>query len=147
VEWINNLYGHVVGLDTAPLIYFIEGHPRYLQTVTPFFETLSQGEFRVVTSVITLLEVLIHPFRQGNAELAQQYRDILFNAEGLTTVTLSEQIAEQAAQLRAQHNLRTPDAIEIATATHLNASYFLTNDTHLPDSLELKILVLDQLKT
>jgi hypothetical protein len=56
VEWINNLYGHVVGLDTAPLIYFIEGHPRYLQTVTPFFETLSQGEFRVVTSVITLLD-------------------------------------------------------------------------------------------
>jgi hypothetical protein len=45
------------------------------------------------------------------------------------------------------NNLRTPDAIEIATAMHLNASHFLTNDTHLPDTLALELLVLDDLKT
>ena len=30
MEWITKLYGTVVGLDTAPLIYFIEKHPIYL---------------------------------------------------------------------------------------------------------------------
>jgi predicted nucleic acid-binding protein len=147
VGWVADLRGHVVGLDTAPLIYFVEAHPYYLPTVAPFFASISQGEIRAVTSVITLLEVLIHPFRQGNAKLAQQYRDILFNARGLTTVTLSEVIAEEAAKLRATHNLRTPDAISIATAMHVRASHFLTNDKRLPDALGIELLVLDDIQT
>ena len=57
--WIESLRGHVVGLDTAPLIYFMERHPTYLEIVRPFFVALDQGEFRAVTSVITLLEVLV----------------------------------------------------------------------------------------
>jgi predicted nucleic acid-binding protein len=140
------LRGKVIGLDTAPLIYFIEEHPRYLKTVKPFFQALSRGEFRVVTSIITLLEVLIHPLRRGNTELACQYRDILFDVEGLTTCVLSEDIAEEAAYLRAQHNLRVPDAIQLATATHLGASAFLTNDMRLPSSSTLDLLILDHLQ-
>jgi hypothetical protein len=30
MEWIADLLGQVVGLDTAPLIYFIEEHPTYI---------------------------------------------------------------------------------------------------------------------
>jgi predicted nucleic acid-binding protein len=146
VEWLAALQGRVVGIDTAPLIYFIEENPRYLKTMIPFFKALSRGEFRAVTSVITLVEVLVHPLRQGNVRLAEQYRDILFNAEGLTTLALSEDIAEDAARLRAQHNLRTPDAIQVATAIHLNASFFLTNDTRLPSLPDLDLLVLDRLQ-
>lgn len=80
MEWIAQLQGQVVGLDTAPLIYFVEEHPIYLEITDAFFEVLNCSDFRVVTSVVTLLEVLIYPLRQGNSTLAQQYRDILFNA-------------------------------------------------------------------
>ena len=48
-----------------------------------FFRTLNQGDFMVVTSVVTIPEVLVYPLRQGNTTLAQQYRDILFNSQGL----------------------------------------------------------------
>ncbi|WP_225896572.1 type II toxin-antitoxin system VapC family toxin [Amazonocrinis nigriterrae] len=41
-------------------------------------------------------------------------------------------IAETAAQLRADSNLRTPDAIQIATAIRAGASFFVTNDARLP---------------
>lgn len=58
--WIDTLQGTVVGLDSAPLIYFIEEHPTYLPLMDAFFEALDRGEFQVVTSVITLLEVLVH---------------------------------------------------------------------------------------
>jgi len=27
MSWVQNLHGTVVGLDTAPFIYFIEKHP------------------------------------------------------------------------------------------------------------------------
>jgi predicted nucleic acid-binding protein len=145
MERITELQGKVVGVDTTPLIYFIEENPIYMEIVCPFFEALDRGEFSVVTSVVTLLEVLVHPFRHGDMRLAQQYRDILLNSRGLTTVLLSPDIAEEAAQLRATHNIRTPDAIQIATAVHEGATFFLTNDARLPSLPGLNMLVLDEL--
>lgn len=146
MEWVTALQGRVVGLDTTPLIYFIEENPTYLETIRPFFVAMDRGEFRVVTSTVTLLEVLVHPFRRGEKELAQQYRDILLGAEGLITISLSQDIAEVAARLRASHNIRTPDAIQMATALRAGASHFLTNDVRVPSLPELKVLVLDELK-
>lgn len=61
MEWIVQLEGQIVGLDTAPLIYFIEENPAYLAMVDSFFEAMFRGEFQVVTSVVTLPEVLIYP--------------------------------------------------------------------------------------
>jgi predicted nucleic acid-binding protein len=78
--------------------------------------------------------------------LAQQYRDILLNCVGFTTIPLSVEISELAAQLRARHNLRTPDAIQLATSISAGATHFVTNDNTLPMLPELNILVLDDLK-
>ena len=114
--------------------------------IRPFFEALDRGEFSVVTSVVTLLEVLVHPLQHGETRLAQEYRDILLNTEGLTSIALSPEIAEEAARLRASQNIRTPDAIQMATASHAGASFFLTNDMRLPSLPRLKVLVLDKLK-
>jgi predicted nucleic acid-binding protein len=146
VEWIEALQGKIVGLDTTPLIYFIEENPTYLDTLHPFFAAMDRGEFKVVTSIVTLLEVLVHPFRHGDTKLAQQYRDILLNADGLTTIFLTQDIAEEAARLRAVHNIRTPDAIQMAAAIQEGASFLLTNDAGLPSLPELSLLVLDRLK-
>lgn len=146
MEWLAQLQGQIVGLDTAPLIYFIEENPTYLHVTDAFFEAMFQGGFEVVTSVITISEVLVYPLRQGNTSLSQQYRDILFNSQGLTTIEVVQNIAETAAQLRAIYNLRTPDAIQMATAIHGGASFFLTNDAKLPSLPQLSVLVLDQLR-
>lgn len=146
MEWVDNLKGKVVGLDTAPLIYFIEENSAYLEIVRPFFEAVDHGDFQVVTSVVTLLEVLVQPLRTSATEIAQQYREILTGAIGLTTVDLSRDIAEEAARLRASHHIRTPDAIQIATAIRAGASFFLTNDTRLPSLPGLTLLLLDDLK-
>jgi len=146
VGWVGSLRGQVVGLDTAPVIYFIEENPIYLPIVRPFFQALDQGEFRAITSMVTLLEVLVNPFRRGDAGLAQQYRDILLDSNGLTCAGLSSEIAEETARLRSQHNLRTPDAIQMATAIHEGASFFLTNDASLPSLPMLQVMVLNQLR-
>ncbi|SRR6266566_1998063 len=143
--WIDSLRGSVVGLDTTPFIYYTEEHPIYLKIVDPFFEAIVRGELIVVTSVVTLLEVLVHPIRHGNSKRAQRYRDLLFDTEGVKTVLLSQEIAEEAARLRAFHNIRTPDSIQLATAIIEKASFFLTNDTSLPVLPNLQTLVLDEL--
>ncbi|MCL1465383.1 type II toxin-antitoxin system VapC family toxin [Argonema galeatum] len=146
MEWLIQLQGQIVGLDSAPLIYYIEENPIYLQIADAFFEALNRREFRVVTSVLTLSEVLVYPLRQGNVALAQEYRDILFDQQGLTTIEVSSDIAQTAAQLRADYNLRTADAVQMATAIHGGASFFLTNDARLPSLPGLTVLVLEQLR-
>jgi len=65
VEWINGLQGKTVDLDTAPLIYFIEENPIYLEAATLFFKAMDKGDFTVVTSTVTLLEVLVQPLRSN----------------------------------------------------------------------------------
>jgi hypothetical protein len=57
MEWLKALYGTIVGLDTAPLIYFMEKDPTYIPLVHPFFEAVERGEIQVVTSTLTLTEV------------------------------------------------------------------------------------------
>jgi predicted nucleic acid-binding protein len=145
MEWLIQLQGQTIGLDTAPLIYFIEQNSTYLESVRAFFAGMGRGEFRVVTSTLTLTEVLVHPLRAGNVELAREYRDIILDQVHLTTFPVSAAIAEHTAQLRASHNLRTPDAIQIATAIQEGATVFLTNDTRLPAIADLRMLVLNDL--
>lgn len=145
MEWIASLRGTIVGLDTAPLIYLIEDHPVYSAKLVPFFSAAERGEFQIVTSMVTLIEVLVHPIRSGRADLARQYRDILLHSTGLTTFPIREDIAEEAARLRAIHSLRTPDAIQLATAIRNGATFFLTNDLNLPIVPGLSTLTLDTL--
>ena len=144
MEWLNELQGKTVALDTAPLIYFIEENPNYIETVKIFFEAMERSDFLVVTSTVTLLEVLVHPLRTNNKELATEYRDILLNSK-LMTIEVSNVIAEQAAQLRAAHNIRTPDAIQISAALNAGATHFFTNDIRLPEIPSIQTLSIDSL--
>ena len=144
MEWVKPLHGTIVGLDTAPLIYLIEESSTYLPIVRPFFEAVDRGDIHVVTSILTLTEVLVHPLRHGNKQLADSYRRILLQANHITTVPVTEAIAQQAAQLRAVDGLRTPDAIQVATAVQAGASFFLTNDRALSRLTSVKVLALDQ---
>jgi predicted nucleic acid-binding protein len=146
MEWLKPLYGTVVGLDTAPLIYFIEKHPTYLPLLLPFFEALDRGDIQVVTSTLTLTEVLVHPYRDGNRALAEQYFQTLLNARNLRTVPLSPAIAVEAARIRAAYQLKTPDAIQLATAKEGGATAFLTNDAGLAGIPGLRLVVLEQVK-
>ena len=145
MEWIEALRGSTVGLDTGPLIYYMEEHPAFLAKIKPFFEAAERNEFRIVTSFVTLIEVLVRPLREGRPELAEEYRNILLQSPALTAIPLDEGIAEEAAGLRARHKLRTPDAIQLATAIRSGASWFLTNDAELAKLSEISVLVLKQL--
>ncbi|MFN6468875.1 MAG: hypothetical protein RMY36_004255 [Nostoc sp. SerVER01] len=40
MEWLVQLQGQIVGLDTPPLIYFIEENPNYLDVTDAFFEAM-----------------------------------------------------------------------------------------------------------
>lgn len=146
MAWTDELRGRVVGLDTAPLIYYVERKQPYVDTVRPFFDALAAGEFRAVTSILTLSETLVQPVRHQDTRLADHYRAIILNTPGLIATPVSDWIAEMAAAIRADHRrVRLPDAVQLATALSGGADFFLTNDIALPSLPGLKMLVVEDL--
>jgi len=146
MEWLMPLRGKIIALDTAPLIYFIEKHPIFHLRVRPFFQAMQRGDFKVVTSTLTITEVQVYPVRHNNAKLATMYREVLLHADHLQTFPVTHDIAETAARLRVTHKLRTPDAIQVATAIVTGADFFLTNDARLSAVLNPTVLVLGNLQ-
>lgn len=68
-----------------------------------------------------------------------------WNASGILLVEVSNDIAEGPAELRAKYNLKTPDAIQVATALEHQADYFFTNDYRLAVIQEITIVTLADL--
>ena len=100
MEWIDSLRGEIVAIDTAALIYFIERHPVYISKLKPFFAAVDRREFRAVTSLVTLIEVLVHPLRKGMDALVREYQDILLRSPTLSSVPLGQEVAKEAAAAR-----------------------------------------------
>ena len=132
-----------VGLDTAIFIYFIEEHPRFLSLVEPLFRETDKGRRELVTSALTLLEVLVVPYRCGDNLLAAQYEALLTRSRGIRLVEISRDHLRTAAQLRAATGVKTPDALQLVAAVSANCPVFLTNDRHLPPIPGLRILQLE----
>lgn len=63
-----------------------------------------------------MLEVLVHPYRYGDEELANTYRDILLNSENFLIIPVVEEVSEKPAELRAKYGIKTPDAVQVSTA-------------------------------
>jgi predicted nucleic acid-binding protein len=138
--WVEDLRGTTVGLDTAPLIFYMEDQPTYADLLAPFFEAVKSGEIRIVMSTVTLLEVLVHPLKRGDESLAHEYNDILLSSPYIFTVPVTPATEQTAAELRAKNNLKTPDAIHLATAINHRADAFLTGDRDFGQFDLIKIL-------
>lgn len=134
-----------IGLDTSPFIYLFERHPIYHPLVQPLFTQLKAPQHDAVTSVITLIETCVQPYRAENYELVDRYRHALTNAEQVRLVDITIKIAETAIRLRAQHNIRVPDALQIATAIEADATLFITNDKQFKRVSGIEVVLLDDL--
>lgn len=142
--------GEVVGpgavaIDTAVFIYFIEENHRYLSLIAPLFEEADRGKRELVTSALTLLEVLVVPYRGGDAQLAKRYELLLTRSRGIRMIDLTRDQLRAAAQLRAATGMKTPDALQLTAALAAGCRTFVTNDRRLPPAPGLRILQLSSL--
>ena len=134
-------------LDTAPLIYYVEEHPRYITLVDIIFASLDAGDFEAITSPVTLAECLVIPYRNSDARLQQAFLDLILNGVHTHFVEIEREAGALAAQLRARYNLSLPDALQCAVALHTGCDAFLTNDISLKRVTELPVIVLEEMGT
>jgi len=142
VGLIDDLGGGRIGVDTAPFIYFIEDAPAFLPALLPLFRAADRGQMELVTSAITLLEVLAIPYRSGNRAVASRYEALLTRSRGIRLVELSRGQLRRGAQLRAATGCRTPDALQLTAAIDAGCTSFVTNDRRLPSVQGLRIIQL-----
>ena len=131
-------------VDTAPFIYFIEGHSSFHEILLEVFQLNAEGKIFFQTSTLTLLEVLVQPVKLKKLKLAREYEKIITSSSNIEIYDLDIEVSKQAAKLRADHNLRTPDAIQIATAIVKGADLFFTNDINLKKVPGVEILILEE---
>lgn len=133
-------------IEAAPLIYYVEENTTYVERMDAIIAAIENQTAEAISSVITLTEVITHPLRLGKSQLVREYRDILLHEKYFRLMPVSVEIAEHAANLRARYNLRTPDALHVATALVTNCDAFLTNDLGIKRITELTVLLLDDLE-
>ena len=131
-----------IGVDTAIFIYFIEDHPQFVPLLEPLFREADEGRRELVTSSLTLLEVLAVPYRSGDHLLADRYENLLTRSRGVRVTEISRDHLRAAAQLRAATGVKTPDSLQLVAAMAAGCTSFLTNDRDLPTIPGLRILQL-----
>lgn len=131
-----------LALDTSVFIYFLERHPEYGPLVRDLFTAADRGDRQLVTSTVTLLELLVVPYRSADLALASRYEALLTRSRGLYLQELDRPVLRAAAQLRAAHGLRTPDALQLAAALAQRCVAFVTNDRRLPSLRHLPVVQL-----
>jgi predicted nucleic acid-binding protein len=134
-----------VFLDTAPLIYFVQGDARYWGAVSSVFGRIDAGLMVAVTSPVTLAECLVLPYRKNHHDLVQEFVDRVVSSNMLF-VPLNQEMACKAAEMRARYNLSLSDAFQAAVALATGCDAFLTNDADLKRIVELPVFLLDEVR-
>ena len=114
-------------LDSAPIIYVVERVAAYAANVDT---RLNQSNIVLCTSELTRLECRIKPMRDGDEELLKDYDEYFDNALA-EVIPLSREVINQATEIRAEYNFKTPDAIHLAAAVQAKCDMFYTNDLRL----------------
>ena len=115
--------------DTNVFIYLLEDYEPFSSMVDSFWRRMMRRGDKLVTSAMTLGEILVKPTQLGQASLIDQYdRTIRSRAQ---VITFDASIAWRYASLRATHSLRSPDAIQLACAAQFGVDLFITNDKQL----------------
>jgi predicted nucleic acid-binding protein len=133
-----------IALDTSIFIYQLEANPRYLALSDAVLSWVEQAGHEAITSTITMTELLVPSYRDGDEEKVDEFYGLLTTYPNLLWIAPALEEADLAARFRAAYRLRTPDALQAATAVRAQATGFITNDPIFARIREFDTAVLDQ---
>jgi uncharacterized protein len=136
-------------LDSCTLIYRIERTTPWAARVDRVIEWGQRQQAEWVVTELTRLECRVKPLMQGHEAMLAQYDDF-FSADVLVWHGLDRPVYELATRLRADHRLKTADALHLAAAVDSGCSVLLTNDRRLSGAAQamasarpIRVLALD----
>lgn len=129
---------HAVYVETNILIYHLEDRQPYAQLTEALFEAIEAGRVQGHTSVLSLLEINVQPYKLGQVDRALTYLTLIKNLPNFFIHDLDLEMADLAASLRAKYNLKTPDAIHLACSLKSHCDLLVGNDDDLNRVKEIR---------
>lgn len=115
--------------DTNIYIYLLEDYGPWSELAKNLREKMIDRQDQLITSALTLGEILVKPTAAGETELCRKY------VEGLAAISLivpfDVEASKRYAVLRCDPSLRSPDAVQLACAAIARVDLFVTNDNRL----------------
>jgi len=124
---MNDIGRGPVGVDTVIFIYFIEEHPQFLRLIEPLFREVDKGRVELITSALTLLEVLVVPYRTGDHLLAALRIYSYAQPPSPDCRYFSGSLARRRTGPD-QNRVKTPDSLQLVAALSAGCTTFLTNN-------------------
>jgi len=117
-------------LDTNLFVYLFEDEGQRGKRATEIFNEISLRGDEVLTSALTLGELLVKPLEANDLALADRYRKV-FRGPTVRLIPFDEAAAERFARIRKDRGIKAPDVIQLATAAAAGCDLFVTNDDRL----------------
>lgn len=116
--------------DSMLFIYWLDDNPHFAQRVASIHARMMERNDELITSAITLGEVLAGVYRKGPASRVDEVRNGLLSLLS-EVVPFTANTADHYARIRGTTSISSPDAIHLACAASAATDLFLTNDRNL----------------
>jgi len=134
-----------IALDTSVFICQLEANSGYLSFTDHIFAWIERPNSMAVTSTVTMTELLVQPYRDHDEQRVDEIYGLLATYPNLQWIAPNLEISDLAARMRALYRMRTPDALQAATAANARATALITNDSIFERVESFETLVLDRL--
>jgi predicted nucleic acid-binding protein len=114
--------------DTNIFIYFFEEYGEAGKAARALRERMLMRGDQLITSAMTVGEILVKP-RQQDLDLCRQYERAITSTALVLPFDLNA--ARRFSVLRLNRSLNPPDAIQLSCAATVDTDLFITNDSRL----------------
>ena len=115
--------------DTNLFVYLVEDRGERAERVAALRRRMIERDDELLTSALTLGEVLVKPMEVGDENLVRRYEQVI--GTGATVLPFDLRAAPKFAEIRRDRSIRAPDAIQLACASAASTDLFITNDERL----------------
>lgn len=115
--------------DTNLFIYLLGDYRELSKKTIDLRRRMLQRGDQLLTSAMTLGEILVRPMELGDEVAAQKYEADL--SRGATIIPFDLKASRIYAKIRTDRGVKPPDAIQLACAANAVVDLFVTNDTRL----------------
>ena len=115
--------------DTNLFVYLLEDKGESTERVVAIRERMIERGDELLTSALTLGEVLVRPMEAGEDDLMSRYERAI--SASATILPFDAAAARTFAAVRSDRSIQPPDAIQLACASVAGVDMFITNDRRL----------------
>jgi predicted nucleic acid-binding protein len=116
--------------DTNLFVYLFDGSPEFGASVRELGRRMEARKDRLVTSALTIGEILVRPIREKDSDTERRYQAFFSDPE-IQIAAFDANAAQVYARVRQDAAIRVADAIQLACAASAKVDLFITNDERL----------------